>query len=70
MKDFLGKELNIGDSVVVAVGHGRNSGASLVKGIVEGFTDKFVKIDMPDYTGYTGKFGKTKTSPRKVVKIA
>lgn len=54
-KDFLGKEIGIGDIVVAAVDHGRNSGASLVKFTVTGITDKFVKGEIPAATNYLPK---------------
>ena len=45
MKDFLGKEIEVGDKIVVAEGHGRNAGASLARAIVLGFTKAYVVIE-------------------------
>lgn len=69
MRDFLGNEIEINDTVVCAVGHGRNSGASLVKFVVTGFTKTFVNGEIPDYTGYVGQFSQTKVMPGKCVVI-
>ena len=69
MKDFLGNELAIGDNVIAAISHGRNSGATLVKFTITGFTNKFVTGTIPDYTGYTGRFSQKKISPEKIVKM-
>ena len=49
MNDFLNKSLEIGDEIVACVPHGRNSGASLVKGIVIGFTNTMVRASIPSY---------------------
>lgn len=68
MKDFLGNELSIGDTVVAAVGHGRNSGASLVKFTITGFTKCFIKGYIPNYTEYIS-LTECKISPDKVIKI-
>jgi hypothetical protein len=69
MKDYLGNDIDVGDTIVCAVHHGRNSGASLVKCVVDGFTDKFVKAMIPDYTGHVGVFNSRMISPKKVVVV-
>lgn len=47
MKDFNGKELNIGDKVITTVSNGRSgSYAGYAKGIVIGFTPKMIKIEL------------------------
>jgi hypothetical protein len=51
MKDFLNNVIELGDTVVACVPHGRNSGASLSQFVVEGFTPKFVKGSIPNYVG-------------------
>lgn len=66
MKDFLGKELNIGDSIVACVPHGRNSGASLVEGTIVGFTEHYVKSKMTTYNGLNNT---RKIHPQKVLKV-
>lgn len=66
MEDFLGKELNIGDSIVACVPHGRNSGASLVRGTIVGFTEHYVKSKM---TTYSGSNDTRKIHPEKVLKV-
>jgi hypothetical protein len=67
MKDFLGQDMNVGDLVVACVPHGRNSGASLVKGTVLGFTSHFVKVNIPDYNDK--KVHARNISPEKLVKF-
>lgn len=47
MQDFLGNELNIGDRIVYCKYNKTN--ASLYKGVVEGITNKKVKIAFDDY---------------------
>lgn len=70
MKDYMGKEISVGDTVVAAVKHGRNSGASLQKFVVTGFTEKFVKGVIPTYTGYTAWNGEeSRIDPKKVLVI-
>lgn len=69
MKDFLGNELNDGDNVVYASHHGRNSGASLKKGIVFGFTEHFVKLRIPRKHTINTPFDEFKISPEKVMKV-
>jgi subtilisin-like proprotein convertase family protein len=49
MKDFLDQELAIGEPIIACVPHGRNSGASLVKGEVIGFTKTMVRVRIPFY---------------------
>lgn len=66
MKDFLGRELIIGDTIVACVPHGRNSGASLVKGTIVGFTEHFVKSQMSTYNGLNDT---RKIHPEKVLKV-
>lgn len=44
MRCFLGRELVIGATVIVAVGHGRNAGADLAMGKVTGFTPQRVRV--------------------------
>jgi len=68
MKDFLGNELNVGDKIVACVTHGRNAGATLVKGEVTGFTEKFVKTRIPTYNGYNPD-EVTRISPEKVMRL-
>lgn len=70
MEDFLGNTINVGDTVVACVGHGRNSGASLVKFVVTGLTPKMVKGDIPDYTGRVSKSaGQTRISADNCIVI-
>lgn len=66
MKDFAGIKIEIGDTVIAAVSHNKNAGASLSKFKVTGFTPTFVKGIIPDYTGrlpYDNKEGNI--SPKK-----
>lgn len=67
MKDFLGVELEVGDNIAACVSHGRNSGASLVRGKIIGFTNEFVKVHAPHYN--TPNKYEYKVSPSKVIKI-
>jgi hypothetical protein len=68
MKDFLGNELYEGDEIIACVGHARNAGASLVKGRIVGFTDKFVKTRIPTYNGYDPGED-TRISPSKIIRM-
>ena len=67
MKDFLDRELAVDDSVVIAQNHGKNSGASLVKGVVIGFTNTMIKVNARTHN----QFGKDYRliDPNKVLKI-
>lgn len=67
MKDFLGVELEVGDNIVACASHGRNSGATLVRGKIVGFTNEFVKVHAPYYN--TSNSYEYKISPKKVIKI-
>lgn len=69
MKDFLDNVIEVGDTVVAAQGHGRNSGASLVKFVVDGFTPTMVKGTIPVCYGYPGQFCQTKITPKKCLVI-
>jgi len=69
MKDFLQKDLEINDKVVACEGHGRNAGASLIKGIVIGFTEKFVRISVDSKITYYGNNTERLISPKKIVKL-
>lgn len=66
MKDFLKQELSVGDRIIACVTHGRNAGATLVKGVVVGFTEKFVKAELPSYNDSVTEL--RKICPSKVVK--
>jgi len=68
MKDFLGKELAIGDKIVGAVSHGRNAGASLSKGKIIRFTPKMVICELHDYTG--AYESERKITPDKIIKMS
>ena len=59
MKSFNGIELEVGQKVVVAMAHGRNSGASLMAG-------KVVKIN-PKTVRVLGRSGEYTKDPSKVV---
>ena len=48
VKDYLKKELTVGDHVVFCQSHGSNSGASLREGHIREFTTKMVRIDCTD----------------------
>lgn len=65
MKDYLSNDLEIGNTVVFAQHHGRNSGASLNKGTIVGFTEKFVKIEVNKQFGIS----QFKISPEKTMRI-
>lgn len=72
MKDFLDKEIKVGDMIVACVSHGRNSGASLTKFRVTGLTNSFVLGNIPDYNGRLSeypKFNQTRISPSKCIII-
>jgi hypothetical protein len=64
--DLLGRKIEVDDDIVVAVPHGRNSGASLVVGKIIKFTPGFVHYVGPDYTGHVKR--ERRVSPRKVIK--
>lgn len=66
MKDFLDQELTIGDTIVACVAHGKNSGASLVKGKVTGFTKQMVRAIIPGYASWM-KAEERLISPDKVI---
>ena len=68
MIDFLGQELNVGDNIVACVSHGKNSGATLVKGTVTGFTKEYVRGNIPGYVHWM-KPEERLISPTKVIKI-
>jgi hypothetical protein len=67
MKDFLDQELAVGDSIVVAVNHGRNAGASLNKGTIKRFTPKRVEYEVDPLPRWGD--GLRQTCPSKVVKV-
>lgn len=69
MKDFLGNELVIGDNIVASVSHGKNAGASLVKGKIVGFTAQYVKAELPRYWASFGDEERL-ISSNKVIKMA
>jgi hypothetical protein len=69
MKDFLGNDLQEDDEVVVCVGHGRNSGASMSRAKIVGFTTHFVVVDLYKSDGTLNINDRKKTHPSKVVKI-
>lgn len=69
MKDFLGNELNFGDKIVACVAHGKNSGASLVKGRVTGFTKQYLKAEVPSYNYQQSPVEERRICPSKVIKI-
>lgn len=65
MKDFLGKELSIGDYVVI-LQNGKNCG-SLEEGIIDKFTPKLAVID----TGANKRWDRfTKKDSSHIVKIS
>lgn len=66
MNDFKGNEIHVGDTVIAAVRHGRNSGASLVEFVVTGFTKTWVLGVIPSYIGYSGQ---GRISPDKIYVI-
>ena len=68
MQDFLGNELDVGDKLVVCATHGRNSGATLVKATVIGFTNQFVRVVGGSYK--SNRENEYKISPEKVIKIS
>lgn len=68
MKDFLDQELKVGDKIVACVPHGKNSGASLVKGEVTGFTKKMIRAKLPGYASWM-KAEERLIDPSKVTKI-
>ena len=51
MKDFLGVDIEVGDTVIACVSHGKNSGATLVMFDVTRLTDKMVVGNIPKYHG-------------------
>jgi hypothetical protein len=65
--DFTGHLIKEGDTVVACVAHGRNSGASLTKGIVTKLTEKTVFFEGGDYTGRYVR--ERKCSPNKCIII-
>ena len=67
--DFKGQLIEVGDTVIACVTHGRNSGASLVEFVVERITENYVFGKIPSYTGYISKFSQTKITPKKVYVI-
>ena len=67
MKDFLGNQLEADDKVVCAVAHGRNAGASLVRGKVVRFTPQMVVVKCPEY--YGGKAEERRIDPNKIIKL-
>lgn len=58
MKDFLGKELNVGDHIVFARKHYRE----LSRGVIGRFTAKYVVINLENGDEF-------KQTPKQVVKI-
>jgi hypothetical protein len=67
MKDYMKNVLESGDMVIFAEHHGRNSGASLNKGTIVGFTEKFVKIEVQRPYGHLNNV--IRISPEKTLKI-
>lgn len=65
MKDFLGKNIDIGDIIIVAASHGRNAGASLRKAVVTGFTKCFVEYTY--YNRYSSEIVKRVSRDKVVV---
>ena len=62
MKDFLGNEIHIGDTIVFT--DNRKTSHGLAKGVVTGFTSDMVKIEWDYYWREN-----TKRLPEKVVVI-
>lgn len=69
LRDFKNQIIEVGDTVIACVTHGRNSGASLVEFVVERMTENYVFGKIPSYTGYIGTFSQTKVTPSKVYVI-